>query len=165
MPPIRSPRRLYLISQITVNIDDVNNAIDPVTGGTTRPIIAKIKEAVGEYLGLTPLAYNNAIFTGTFTGDGTNKDAKFRKNLGGFKDASYTLIAKDQFLIKEFVRAPITGNLSRVESDFKTITIGFPKGHSVTEVIKWLETSSKLPQIRALVTPAGHRVDLFTSTT
>ncbi len=163
MPPIRSPRRLYLISTITVPIDDNPDAIDPVAGGTTRPIIAKIKEAVGEYLELTPLTYNNPIFTGTFGGNGTNKDAKFRKNLGGYRDASYTLVANNQFSIREFVRNQTTGDVTRVTNDFKTITIGFPKGHSVTEVLKWLESTPKLSQIRAVISPAGHRTDLYTA--
>jgi hypothetical protein len=159
--PIQSPRRLYLISQITVNQDDVENLID-LLPGTTRPIVAKIKEAIGDYMGLTALKYNDPIFNGTFAGNGTNKGAKFRKTLGGFKDASYTLIAKDQFAINEFIKNPISGAITRKVKNFNSMTIGFPKGHSVTEVIKWLETTNKISEIRSLISPQGYRTDLFT---
>lgn len=161
MPPIRSPRRLYLISNVTANQDDNKDGIDPATGGTTRPVIAKIKEAIGEYFGLTPMAYNDPLFTAVFGGEGTNSGATFRKRFGGFRDASYTFIAKDQFSISEIVTNPTTGATSRVTNEFKSITVGFPKGHSVTEIIKWLETTNKLSEIRYLRSPSGASTDLF----
>ena len=162
--PIRSPRRLYLINEIEVDVDDDPDNIDKAPGDTlpqtTRPIIAKIKEAIGDYLGLEPLAYNDPIFTGVFGGNGLNTGATYRKVIGGFHDASYTLVAETNFsIVERFYNTE--GEYTTETNNFKTMSIGFPKGHSVTEVIAWLETTTKLSDIRSIITPAGHKVDLF----
>lgn len=163
--PIRSPRRLYLIDEITRDVDDDPDAIDKLPGDTlpqtTVPIIAKIKESIGDYLGLTPLAYNDPIFTGVFGGEGLNTGAQYRKNLGGFRDASYTLVAETTFTITEKFYND-AGEFVTEENNFRTMTIGMPKGHSVTEIIAWLETTTALDSIRSLITPAGNTIDLFT---
>lgn len=158
--PVRSPRRLYLLDEITVNLDDDPNAVDS-PGGTTRPIIAKIKEGIGDYLGLTALEYNDPIFTGVFGGNGSNAGSSFRRNLGGFKVASYKLIAESFFTINEEYYND-DNEFIATTSNFKSISIGMPKGHSVTEVIAWLQTTTRMSEIQSLVTPAGHKVDLFT---
>lgn len=164
--PIRSPRRLYLISKMTRDVDDDPNVIDKLPGGstteTTRPVIAKIKESIGDWLGFSPLAYDDPLFTATFGGSGLNQGAVYRKRFGGFKDASYILVAKTNFLIKEKFYDD-SGVYQEETNSFKTMSIGFPKGHSVTEVINWLELSEKLNNIRRVITPAGVSVDLFTS--
>lgn len=162
--PIRSPRRLYLINEITVDVDDDPNVIDKSPGDTTtqttKPIIAKIKESIGNYLGIEPLAYNDPIFTGVFGGEGLNKNATYRRVLGGFRDASYTLVAETNFeIVEQFYNNQ--GEYTTETNNFKTMSIGFPKGHSVTEVIAWLETTDRLSDIRSIITPAGHKVDLF----
>lgn len=161
--PIKSPRRIYRITQIKTNLDDVVG-IDPAPSktvdGTTRDIYVKMKEGIGNYLGLTPLAYTDPIFTGVFQGDGLNKGATFRRNIGGFRQGSYTLIAKNTFTIGETIPNN-AGGVSIVSKNFRTITIGFPKGHSVNEIIKWLATTTKLPEIRAIRSPSGHQTDIF----
>ena len=52
--PIRSPRRLYLVNEITVDLDDDPAVIDKSPSDTTpqtnRPIIVKMKEAIGDFL-------------------------------------------------------------------------------------------------------------------
>lgn len=151
--PVRGSRRLYLLNEIQVRqgSDD---------GATTRPILAKIKQPIAEYFGLTPVAYNDPIFNGTFGGNGLNAGARFRKNLGGFKDAAYTLIAENNFQINERVDDG-SGNFVAVESLFKTVSIGLPIGHSVSEVIDWISTFTNFDNIRALRTPNGNRVDMF----
>jgi hypothetical protein len=163
--PVRSPRRLYRTNLITVDQDDIPDVIDKLPGDTTpqttRPIIIKMKEGIGDLLGFKPLAWNDPIFDGIFKGTGLNKGAKYRKLLGGYRDASYTLIAETQFTVKEkFINS--SGSFTTLNTKFNTVSIGFPKGHSVNEVIKWLGTSTAFDQIAALRTPAGHRIDLYT---
>lgn len=165
--PVRSPRRLYRTNLITVDQDDIPDVIDKLPGDATpqtrRPIIIKMKEGIGDFLGFTPLAWNNPIFSGVFAGNGLNQGASYRKLLGGYRDASYTLIAETQFTITEkFIDN--SGTFTTLESQFNTVSIGFPKGHSVNEVIRWLGTSTAFGQIAAIRTPAGHRIDLYTPT-
>ncbi|MGL5936664.1 MAG: hypothetical protein ACRCZI_13705 [Cetobacterium sp.] len=152
---------MYLFSTITVNLDDDDDAIDPATGGTTRPIIVRMKQAIGDYFELTPLAFNDPLFTGVFGGNGTNTGAEFRRRLGGFKDAAYTLIAESTFDLTERVRQA-DGSVSNENRSYRSMTIGFPKGHSVTEVIDWLASTSRIDEIQALISPDGYRTDMFT---
>lgn len=153
--PVRGSRRLYLLNEIQLREGTGENA-------TTRAILAKIKQPIAEYFGLTPVNYNDPIFTATFGGEGGNAGARFRKNLGGFRDASYTLIAENNFQINERVDDG-SGNFTAVESLFKTVSIGLPKGHSVSEVIDWIATFDNFDNIRALRTPKGNRIELFTN--
>lgn len=157
--PVRGKRRLYLINAITVNVDDDPDAIDP-PGGTTRPIVIKMKKAIGDYFGLTPVLFNDPIFTGIFGGSGLNQGAEFRKRLGGFKDAAYKLIAETTFDLTEEITNP-DGTTSTVNRSYRSLTIGFPKGHSVTEVIDWLASLTNFDQINSIVSPHGYRTDLY----
>jgi hypothetical protein len=151
MATVRSPRRLYLIDEITIK----NSA-----GTGTRPCIAKLKQAVAEFLGMVPLEYNDAIFDGVFDGSGTNAGAKFRKKIGGFKDAAYTLIAVESFLVSEIVYNRDTKVITRPETSFRSLTIGLPVGHTVNEVVDWIGNTSALDEIGYLVTPAGHKIPI-----
>lgn len=165
MPPIRSPRRVYRIEQIRENLDDNPDAIDQGQDetllGETRFIFAKIKEGVGDWLGMEPVPFNDPIFTGTFGGNGLNQGTLYRRRLGGFRVASYTLLPYGVFNIKESYYSPSTGLPVEGIGQFKSMTIGLPKGHSVWEVITWLGQIGKIPEIRALVTPNGRRIDLY----
>lgn len=176
--PIRGPRALYKLDTILVNVDEdplvADAAPAKTVGGLKRPILIKMKEAIGDFLGLKVVAWNDPIFTGTFPDDtgaagankaqtgATNSGAKYRKNLGGFREASYTLIAKTKFVIPEIVLED--DGYKTVNSDYASITIGFPKGHSVTEVLAWLATTSRFSQIRAVRTPAGKLIHLGSAT-
>ena len=159
--PIRSPRYVYLLTTITQNVDTYKEALDspPGSGGAggTRPLYVKMKKSIGDWLGLTPLAYNDPAWTGTFVADQTgalNTGSNFRRRLGGFRVASYTLIAEENFAITELIRQP-NGSYTSNSRNFKTISIGFPKGHTVTEFIAWLATTSNFSQVIAVRTPAG----------
>ena len=163
MPPIRSPRRLYEIEEITVNFDDVPDAIDP-PGGTVRNIFVKMKEAIGEYLGLEPIGYNDPRLIGTFGGNGLNTGSLYRRNIGGFRVASYTLIAESKFSLTEKFFNKSNDVYTEEVNQFKTMSIGFPKGHTVHEVVTWLGGLNNFSQIRALRTPAGRTVDLYDPT-
>jgi hypothetical protein len=168
--PIRSPRRFYKVnvSLIKRDNDDAPDVVDKLPGDTTpqttRAIVVKMKEGIGDYFGLTPAAWDDPIFNGVFKGNGLNKGANFRRNIGGYKDAAYTLIANELFSIKEkYYDKDLLGKpvLETPTTKFKTITIGFPVGHSVNEVIKWLATLDNFDTVLALRTPAGKRHDLY----
>lgn len=168
--PIRSPRALYLISAIGQNLDDDPNKVDDdITlreGGTVIEIYAKIKKGIGDYLGLTPLAFDDPILTGQFQSkiaDGNSKSlndgSSYRRNIGGFKVASYTLISKSVFQIQEEYYDKDTGVYTVATNPFRTMSIGLPKGHSVHEFIDWMKQWNNSDNIAAIVTPAGRKID------
>lgn len=161
--PIRSPRKIYRVTGITANVDNAPG-IDNLPGGTdvdtTKPIFVKMKKSVGDWLGLTPLASNDPIFTGTFKGEGLNKGTTFRRKIGGFKSGSYTLIASTVFTVNEIVVNPDTGAVTTPTKKVKTISIGFPAGHSVSEVIAFISSTTRAGEITAIRGPSGARTDL-----
>lgn len=167
--PIRSPRRLYQIQAITRNVDDDPAAFDPPIdedpNGTEVFVYAKIKESIGDYLGLTPVAWNDPVLEGTFgesqSGDNLNRGATYARNLGGFRVASYKLIAETTFSITEKFVLPGDTTITEVESQFRTMSIGLPKGHKVWQVRRWLGGLQNFDNIRAMVTPSGRQVDLY----
>ena len=164
--PIRGSRKVYKIDLIKTNVDDDPAIIDNLPAGTevstTRSIFVKIKLPIAEWLGLTPLAYDDPLFTGTFVGNGLNNGAKFRKRIGGFREASYTLIADTFFQVNEQVVDLETGTVTRPLKNLKTMTIGFPRGHSVTEVIAFIASTGKLGEVRAIRSPSGIATDVST---
>jgi len=162
--PIRSPRRLYLINLIQVNNDDdpevIDRLPDQLIPQTKRPIIVKMKEGIGQYLGLTPLSWNDPQLSGIFKGIGLNKGQAYSRRVGGFKTVSFTLYPESLFQIKEkyydangVQRTPTTA--------FKSMTIGFPKGPTVDSVKKWLATCENFDQIRAFKMDGRSLVDLY----
>ena len=164
--PIRSPRKIYRITGMTASVDDASG-IDRLPGAsgteTTKPMYVKMKKAVGDWLGLTPIPSNDPIFIGTFKGEGLNKGTTYRKKIGGFKSGSYTLIATTVFTLNEIVINPDTGAVTTPSKKVKTISIGFPVGHSVNEFIAWISTTSRASEITAIRAPSGARTDLSVS--
>ena len=161
--PIRSPRRLYEVEEVTENVDDVPDAIDP-PGGTVKPLFILMKEAIGEFLGLEPIGFNDPRLIGTFGGNGLNAGSLYRKKVGGYRVAGYTLISVSKFSLTEKFFNKSTDVYTEEVNQFKTMTIGFPKGHTVHEVITWLAGLNNFSEIRALRTPAGRTVDLYDPT-
>ncbi len=163
--PVRGPRALYRILSIQENLDDdpaaVDDAPDETEDGTRRPIFALIKRPIGDFLGLVPIAWNDPIFTGTFqtTQGSLNEGSLFRRRIGGFRVASYTLIAVSTFEITELVKQD-NGEYEEVLTPFKSISIGLPKGHSVTEFINFMGTTGVLSQVATIKTPAGHGIPI-----
>ena len=160
--PVKSPLGLYKIDLIDVNLDDDDDAVDQAPTeteqGGKRPMVVKMKKAVAQFLGLSLIAYDDPVFEGTFGGSGLNQGAKFRKRVGGRGDASYKLVAKDKFTISEYIKTP-SGTV-RQNGAFRSIEIGFPRGHSVHEVIAWLATTPVFSQIGAIVPPSGSAIPL-----
>lgn len=153
--PIRSPRQLYRLN--TIKVGEAANG----TGGS--PIIVKMKESIGDWLGMQPLAYNDSALTGTFGTGGTNAGYKYRRRLGGFRHGSYTLVAKTTFRINELIRQD-DGTYDVDDKNFRTISIGFPAGHSVHEFITWLATTNRINEVSAIITPRGARVSIAPAT-
>lgn len=144
--PISGPRLLYKIPQIQVGED--------ATGAGGRPIFVKIKEPIADFLNLNQVAYNDPELIGTFGGSGTNQGFKYRKRLGGFRQDSYTLVARTEFSIGELETSPagITGSVTK---KYKSITIGFPKGVSVREFMAWIASTGVSGEISYIRTPRG----------
>ena len=165
--PIRSPRRVYKIEQIRVNLDDdpdnIDSAPDQTILGQSVFIYAKIKEGIGNWLGLTPLDYDAEEYRGVFGGNGLNAGSLYRRRIGGFRVASYRLVAKTTFNIEERYYEGDSKTPTVAFKQFKTMSIGFPKGHSVWEVVNFLGTTGRIKDILRVIPPAGHAVDLFKS--
>lgn len=166
--PVRGPRFVYRITLIRVANDDQAAAIDPaITTGadvqTTREAFVKMKRSIGDWLSLSPIAYNDAVWTGTFAAGqtgATNTGTTFRRRVGGFKEASYKLTARTRFIIPELVQQE-NGDYIQVNSPFRSISIGFPKGHSVTEIINWLATTPRISEISSVTSPSGASTPVY----
>jgi hypothetical protein len=166
--PIRSPRRLYLINLIQVNNDDDPDVIDRLPGSalveTKRSIVVKMKQGIGEYLGLTPMNWNDPQLRGVFQGIGLNQGQSYARRVGGFKTLSYTLIPEELFEIEErFYDNNLLGNpvLETRTSNFKSMTIGFPKGPTVDSIRTWLSTCENFDNIKGFRSPNGAYTDLY----
>lgn len=161
--PIRSPRAVYLIAGMNTNVDNDPAIIDNLPGGTepktVRPVYCKMKRSIANYFGLTPLPANDPLFQGTFKGIGLNFGSKFQKNIGGYREASYTLIPLTTFSITELVLNQATGAYETNLKNFRSMSIGFPKGHSVVEFLAWLDTLAGSANVRAIVTPKGRKIE------
>lgn len=162
--PIRSPRGVYLIKGASSNVDDDLTVIDNLPAGneptTVKPIYCKMKVAIGNYFGLVALKSDDIAFQGTFKGSGLNAGTKYYKNIGGYRFESYKLIPAQKFTINELIFDTATGGYTTSPRDFKSMSIGFPKGMSVTELLAWLITLTKSATVRAVVTPKGRKIEL-----
>jgi hypothetical protein len=174
--PIKSYRLLYKITQMSRAVDDNPSGVDPGAGGTpaqtTKPLYCLMKKSIGDFLGLVPLEWNAPELTGTFkvstaTGETVagNEGTKYRKRLGGFRVASYTLVAITQFDITEYVKNQATGAITTSQKKYRTISIGFPTGHSVNEFVNFIVSTGKASQISGIRTPAGRLIPVSTGGT
>lgn len=144
--PVKGSRKLYKIPQIQVG------AAADGTGG--RPIIARIKEPIGNFLGLTAMPYNDPEFIGTFAGTGPNSGYKYIKRLGGFRYKSFTIVSKRRFIINE-VRFDPLGVAIILPKLYASLSIGFPAGVTVRQFLNFLASTSILGQVDYVVTPSG----------
>ena len=163
--PIRSPRVLVELEEITANLDDDPLVIDAAptqtVDGLKAPLFAKMKLGIAKFLGIEPVVWNDPRMLGVFGGEGLNKGAEYRRNIGGFRVASYTLIAKSKFLIEEEYYDKDTGVYTVNTGSFRTMSIGLPKGHSVHEFISLIASYNNFSEIAAIRTPAGRKIDIF----
>lgn len=144
--PIRGPRKLYKIEAIQV--DDLPDG----TGG--RPAYVKMKEPIGDWLGLQPLPWNSPDLIGTFAIGGNNAGYKFIRRRGGFRHKSYTIVAKTEFQIEELIKTD-DGPYNIVTRPFKSMSIGFPVGTSVRKFAYWIGSTNRANEISHIITPSG----------
>lgn len=167
MAPIRSHRLLYKIESITslepAPPDNIPDLPGTPPAKVAKPIYCLMKRSIGDFLGITPLPWDSPELTGTFGGDSGNKGSLYRKRVGGFRVASYTLVAVDRFSINEYVPQP-DGSIDIVPGKFRTISIGFPTGHSVNEFVNFMKTTGVIDQIAFIRTPAGRAIGVSTGT-
>lgn len=166
--PIKSYRLLYKLEGITDLEPEPPDGIPDLPGTTPvkviKPIYCLMKKSIGDFLGVVPLEWDAPELTATFGGNGTNKGSLYRKRVGGFRVASYTLVAVGKFTINEYV-TQADGSIQPQPKLFKTISIGLPSGHSVNEFVKFLKTRGVIDQVSAIRTPAGRSIPVSIGTT
>ena len=91
------------------------------------------------------------------------KRRNHRKRIGGFRVASYTLLATTQFDITEYIKKD-DGSYGTATKKFRSISIGLPRGHSVNEFITFLVAAGKTANIRGIRTPSGRTIPVYAST-
>lgn len=148
MAPVRSPRLLYKIAGVTIDRDGAGT-------GVAEPVIVKMKESHGRLLGLSPIDSNDPIFYGTFA-TGPNAGKTYLRNLGGFREASYRLVARNGFSVTEIFFDASNNRVERLVKK-KSVDIGFPKGHSANEIVSWLRGLPVADEIDAVIMPSGRR--------
>jgi mRNA-degrading endonuclease RelE of RelBE toxin-antitoxin system len=165
--PVRSYRLLYKIEGITSLEPEPPDNIPDLPGTTpgkvTKPIYCLMKRSIGDFLGIVPLDWDAEELTGTYQGNGGNKGSKYRKRVGGFRVAAYTLVAIDRFTLNEYVPQE-DGSISVIPGKFRTISIGFPIGHSVNEFVAFLKTTGVVGQVAAIRTPNGRTIGVSVGT-
>lgn len=165
MAPIRSYRLLYKIEGMTSNSPNPGDSIPNLPGVVDppikKPIYCLMKRSVGDWLGLVHVPWDAPEMVGTFAGSGGNAGSKYRKRLGGFRVAAYTLVAVNRFDINEYV-PQANGDIDVVPGRFRSLSIGFPKGHSVTEFVDFMKSTTRLPEIALIRTPSGRSIGVST---
>jgi hypothetical protein len=155
--PIRGDLVLVKIEGITKNV-----YVDGTKTGTT-PILVKMKRGVAEFFGETIITTNDAMFTGVFPtiNDNLNSGATFRKHLGGRGDASYIFVSAGTLDIKEYYFNDANALVNTTRT-LKSFSQGFPRGHSVSELVTWLASkpASVHEKIRAIISPTGKKTDI-----
>lgn len=151
--PIRGDRILVKIPEITVKRTNAEGQ------ETEVPIVAKMKRGVAEFLGLEELDPLDPEMFGEFGGAGSNAGARFYKNVGGFRDESYTFVAHGKFTITEYFFNE-QDEWTNEESEFKSCSVGFPRGHTVNEFIDFVRGREQDVQdkIRRLRFPSGRSI-------
>lgn len=147
-------------SRVLVKIDQIKVKRGKGATATQEPVIVKMKDSHRVFLSLPQLDGDDPIFQGTFAGSGPNTGKKYLRNLGGFRERSFTLIAKSSFQMEDTTRNPDGSNTVTLKA-FRSISIGFPRGVSVVEFFNWMRglDTDVVSQISYIRTPNGRRVD------
>lgn len=148
---------------VPVEISEITREVTTEQGTEEQAIIVLMKRGIAEFFGLDPIPTNDERFKGTFpeVAGNTNSGASYRRNLGGRGDASYKFISAGSLDITEYFYNE--ENVQTTETrTVKSFTQGFPRGHSVTEIVDWLETldSSITDKIREIVAPSGRKTPI-----
>lgn len=144
--PVRGPRKLYKIDDITVGED--------ASGIGGEAVYCKMKEPIGDFFNLQPLPWDASELLGTFEGTGANAGYTYVRRIGGFRHSSFKIVAKTSFLISEQIRQE-DGSYNIAQRQFKTLSIGWPKGVSVHEFVYWIGGTNRAGEISQIVSPRG----------
>jgi hypothetical protein len=122
-----------------------------------------MKRGVAEFFGLTPMLVTDPAFNGVFPNVNGNLNAlaKYRKHVGGRGDASYTFVSAGSLDIKEYFYNAENVQDTEIRT-VKSFSQGFPRGHSMNEIIAWLATlePATRDKLRSIISPAGTKTDL-----
>jgi hypothetical protein len=113
----------------------------------------RIKESIGKWLGLTPVAPQ----TGEFQ-SGPNAGKKFLRSPAGFRFQSYTFLVQPGTTIVEPVPGCSGGSSRRRE--ICTFSLGFGRGPKAAPITRWrieswVANSPKANEIIGFITPSG----------
>lgn len=149
--PVKSGRILTKITQIT-------RKQGTGLGATQVPIVVSMKRSHARLMGQQQMLSTDPLFYGVFGGTGTNAGKKFVKNIGGYRAVSFTFQAETTFTVRE-TTINQDGTSTDTDVQIKTISIGFPTGVSVWEVIDWVNSkdSTFRQNLKAIITPDGRR--------
>ncbi len=147
--PIRGRRILVEIPEILDNQTP-----------TPQPIIVKMKRGIAEYFALQQIPSDDARLRGVFAGTGSNAGATYQSRKGGFRYRSFKFLAKTQYAITEYYYDAQNNPVNTI-SNFKTMSIGFPKGVTVNEVLDWLLTKTNVDETEFIVSPAGVQTTVY----
>lgn len=147
-------------SRVLVKINEIKVKRGTGASATQEPVIVKMKDSHRVFLSLLTLDGDDPILQGTFGGSGSNAGKKYMRNLGGFRERSFTLVAKSTFKMEDTVKNPDGTNTVTLKP-FRSIDIGFPKGVAVVEFFNWLRSLDPdvVNQISYIRTPNGRRID------
>lgn len=147
-------------SRVLVKIDAIKVKRGTGASASQEAVVVKMKDSHRVFLSLVPLDGDDPILQGTFGGSGPNAGKKYLRNIGGFRERSFTLVAKTSFQMEDTVKNKDGTNTVSLKP-FRSIDIGFPRGVSVIEVFNWLRSQDPdvVAQISYIRTPAGRRVD------
>jgi hypothetical protein len=151
LPPLKGPRELVQINQITEKDSD----------GNYQPVIVAMKRGIREFFGLDRLPADDPILYGEYA-TGPNAGLTYRKRLGGFRQASYTIHFAGNVEINEYSFE--NGTWTESTRQMQSITFGLPKGHSTHEVLSFIEqtvvATNGSENLRKLRTPEGNSYDI-----
>lgn len=147
--PIRGRRILVEIPEILDN-----------TQPTGNPIIVKMKKGIAEYWGLQQIPTDDPRLRGVFAGAGTNAGATFQRRRGGFRFRSFTFLPVTQYSITEYYY-DAQGNPISAPGNFNSMSIGFPKGVTVNEVVDWVLANAKVAETEFVVSPSDVRTAIY----
>lgn len=152
MPPLKGPRDLVEIPQITTKRDDNND-------GTKEKVavIVLMKRGIREFFGLDRIPTDDARLYGTLP-----SGEQYRKRLGGFRHGSYTISFAGDVAINEYEF--VSNSWQASSRNMKSITFGLPHGHNTIQVLDFIEenlsSSEVADSLNKLITPEGNSYPL-----
>jgi len=148
---------------VRVEIPEITRLDTSTEPAVPRPIIVLMKRGVAEFFELDEMDTNDERFQGTFPNvDGnTNANASYRRRLGGRGTASYTFLSAGTLDITEYFFDENNAQQTATRT-VKSFTQGFPRGHSVNEILSFIEgrPQAVIDKIRAIIAPSKAKTNV-----